>query len=147
MAEQTFDLNEITPEAFAQLVGVASDDQILEAMRGVGLETALDRIFEGMRERFAPDKAKGVNDVIQWVVNDQGQEHAYNVSIHDGVCDMAKGRAGKSTVTLTTDLLSFVKLISGHAHGPQLFMGGKLQISGNLMFATRVETFFDRPQA
>jgi putative sterol carrier protein len=146
MAEQTFDLNQITPEAFAQLVAAATDDQIVEAMRGVGLDTALDRIFEGMRERFAPDKAKGVNDVIQWVVTDQGNEHPYTATIHDGVCETARGRADKATVTLTTDLVSFIRLISGQAHGPQLFMGGKLQISGNLMFATRVETFFDRPQ-
>src|SRR5919106_6599634 len=113
MAEQTFDLSQITPEAFAQLVQVANDDQILEAMRSVGVETALDRTFEGMRERFSPAKAAGVNDVIQWVVTDQGQEHPYTASIHDGVCETGRGRAEKATVTLTTDLVSFVRLISG----------------------------------
>ena len=146
MAEQTFDLTQITPEAFAQLVGAATDEQIVEAMRAVGLDTALDRIFDGMAERFAPDKAKGVNETIQWVVTDQGQEYPYTATIADGACSTGRGRAEKSVVTLTTDLVSFVRLITGHAHGPQLFMGGKLQISGNLMFATRVETFFDRPQ-
>jgi putative sterol carrier protein len=49
-------------------------------------------------------------------------------------------------VTLTTDVLSFVKLTAGKAKGPQLFMTGKLKISGDLMFATRIMDFFEVPQ-
>ena len=33
------------------------------------------------------------------------------------------------------------------AQGPQLFMAGKLKISGDLMFATRVTGFFETPKA
>ena len=51
---------DITPEQFAELVRSTSDDQIETGIRAAGIETVLDRIFLGMQERFAPDKAAGL---------------------------------------------------------------------------------------
>jgi putative sterol carrier protein len=50
-------------------------------------------------------------------------------------------------VKLTADLVPFVKLVTGEAQGPALFMSGKLKVSGDLMFSTRIMTFFDQPKA
>ena len=38
-------------------------------------------------------------------------------------------------------------MIAGVEDGMKLFMGGKLQVSGDLMFSTRLMTFFDQPKA
>jgi putative sterol carrier protein len=147
MAEQDQGLGEITPEQFAQLVKDASDEDILAALRGVGTEQTLDRIFDGMQQRFQPDKAQGVDAVIQFVVTDEGAEHPYSVTIKDGKCEAGRGASEDPKVTLTTDLLSFAKLVGGQAQGPQLFMSGKLKISGDLMFSARIMSFFDAPTA
>jgi putative sterol carrier protein len=50
-------------------------------------------------------------------------------------------------VKLTSGLVPFIKLVTGEAQGPQLFMAGKLKVSGDLMFSTRIMSFFDQPNA
>jgi len=136
---------EITPEQFAELVRSASDDQIETGMRAAGLEVVLDRIFQGMQERFVPEKATGVTTDIQWVVTDQGSEYPYNVAVKDGTCAAARGRADAPRVTLTAALVPFLRLIAGQENGVQLFMKGQLKVAGDLLFSQRVQTFFATP--
>lgn len=144
---QGIDPTTVTPEEFAQLVANAEDDQIAEAFRAVGTDQVLDRIFEGMQERFVPEKAQGVDADIQWIVTDEGIEHTYSTAIRDGHCIVSKNASENPKVTLKTDVVSFSKLITGQAQGPQLFMGGKLKVSGDLMFSQRITGFFAPPQA
>jgi putative sterol carrier protein len=148
MAERpSFGVEEITPEQFAQMVGAASDDQILDGIRTGGTKIVLDRIFRGMQERFVPEKAQGVDAVIQFVVTDQGQEHPYAATVRDGACSVENTSADSPKVTLAIDLVSFARLTAGQAQGTQLFMTGKLKIAGDLVFATRVTSFFEPPEA
>lgn len=141
------DLTQITPEEFAQMVAGASDEDIENAIRSAGTEQVLDRIFQGMQERFAPDKAQGVDADIQWTVSDEGTDHSYVTAIHNGTCEVNKGTAESPKVTLQTGLAPFVKLVTGQAQGPQLFMAGKLKVQGDVMFSARITTFFEQPKA
>jgi putative sterol carrier protein len=143
MADE-IDINSIdmTPEQFAEMVRNAGDSEIETGMRTVGLETVLDRIFAGMVERFDASKAADVTTDIQWVVTDQGNEHAYLVSIKDGACTAGRGRADAPRVGFTLGLVPFMRLISGQENGVQLFMKGALKVTGDLMFSQRVQTFF-----
>jgi putative sterol carrier protein len=147
MAEQQVDLTEVTPDQFAELIAQSSDQEIAETIHAVGTGQTLTRIFEGFKERFRADKAQGVDEDVQFVVTDAGEEHPYSVSIKDGSCTTKEGRVDDPKTTLTTDLVSFCKLIAGQADGVRLFMSGKLKVSGDLMFAQRIMTFFDRPGA
>jgi len=145
--EPSFGVDEITPEQFARMVGAASDEQLLEAIRAGGTKVVLDRIFQGMEQRFVPDRARGVDAVMQFVVTDEGEEHAHAVTVRDGACHTEEARADSPNVTLSTDLVSFARLMAGQLQGPQLFMTGKLKVSGDLMLATRMTSFFDPPKA
>jgi putative sterol carrier protein len=148
MAEQQgIDPSAISPEEFAQMISTASDDEIVGAIHAVGTEPTLDRVFQGFEERFQPDKAKDVQADVQFIVKDADEEHPYLVSINQGSCVTKRAQADDPKTTLTTDLLSFLKLVTGNAQGVQLFMTGKLKISGDLMFSQRLMTFFDAPQA
>jgi len=142
----SFDPLEMTPEQFASLVAGASDEQIEEGIRTVGTEQSLERIFEGFPPRFQPDKTQGVTADIQWVVTDQGQEHPHVVSIADGACTTRPGRSDSPKVTLTVALVPFAKLVTGQANGMQMFMTGRLKVSGDLMFAPRIMGFFEPPR-
>jgi acyl dehydratase/putative sterol carrier protein len=102
----------------------------------------LDQIFEGMQERFQPDKAAGVDATIQWLISDGGEEKPYTVTIKDGALTTAPGTAENPTVTLATDSDSFVALMTGKAQGATLYMSGKLRIQGDLMLAQRMGSFF-----
>jgi putative sterol carrier protein len=147
MAAEEPDLSSISPEEFARMVAEATDDQIAQAVHAVGTEPTLNRVFEGMQNRFVPERAQGVEAEIQFVVKDDGDEHAYVVSIQDGACAVARTLAEHPKVALTTDLISFLKMVAGKVGGPQLFMTGKLKISGDLFFATRIMGFFDTVSA
>jgi putative sterol carrier protein len=43
--------------------------------------------------------------------------------------------------------VDFLKLVTGNAAGPMLFMTGKLKIEGDLMFAATVQSLFRIPGA
>ncbi len=144
---QSIDLTEITPEQFAQMVKEASDDDIEAAFRSVGTDKVLDRVFEGMQERFVPEKAQGVDADIQWVITDGDARHEYVAAIHNGSCEISKGTVDDPKVTLTMDAVTFSKLVTGQAQGPQLFMAGKLKVAGDVMFSARITNFFDQPSA
>jgi predicted lipid carrier protein YhbT len=132
MAE--INLDGVAPEQIAELLKNATDDQVLEGFRMVGVKDALDRTFQTMQEHFIPEKAQGVTD--------QGEEFPYLASIADGKCTIAGDRGASPKVSLTADLVTFIRLIMGQAQGPQLFMSGKLKVAGDLMFAQRVSDFF-----
>jgi putative sterol carrier protein len=119
-----------------------SDDDVAEKIRAAGTDQVLESVFAGMKERFQPDRASGVDAQMQWIVSDAGEEHAYVITVKDGACEAAPGRADSPRVTLQTDLASFAKLMAGKVPGPALYMGGKLQIQGDLMLAQRMTTFF-----
>lgn len=139
------DPNQITAEQFQQLVSESSDEQILETVHAAGTDSVLDRVFQVMEERFVPERAGGVNAVAQFTIRDAGDSHVYNLTIADGTCKTGRGAAEAPTVSLSTDLVNYLKLIAGKANGPMLFMGGKLQVQGDFMLAQRLMAFFDTP--
>ena len=147
MAQEQIDPQNMTPEQFVQLVQSASDEQIVEAIHATGTEPTLQQIFSGMQETFQAGRAGDTDADIQWVVVDVGTEHPWVTAIHDGRCEVRSGRADDPKVTLTMDLVNFVKMIAGTANGTQLFMTGRLKLSGDMMFAMRIESLFERPKA
>jgi putative sterol carrier protein len=100
-----------------------------------------------MQERFRADRASGVDADIQFVVTDEGQEYPYLVTMRNGSCTTGPGTIEDPKVTLTTDVVAFSKLITNNAGGPQLFMSGKLKISGDIFFSQKITSFFDQPKA
>jgi putative sterol carrier protein len=146
-APQDIKPDQLTPEQFAALVSGASDEDITTVVRQAGTADVLDRIFQGMQQRFLPDRANDVDADIAFEITDDGETHNYVVTVRDADCKAGRGTADSPKVTLTTGLVPFVKLVTGEAQGPQLFMAGKLKVSGDLMFSTRIMSFFDRPKA
>src|SRR5688572_7491475 len=110
MAEFGLDPKNVTPEEFAGLVANADDDQIADVIHAVGTDQVLDRIFEGMQERFLPEKAQGVDAVVQFVITDDGTDHPYAVEIADGSLQSRSGTADSPKVTITTGVVPFAKM-------------------------------------
>ncbi|MCX7689191.1 SCP2 sterol-binding domain-containing protein [Thermoflexus sp.] len=102
--------------------------------------TARDVIMR-MPEAFQPDKAQGVNATIQYSLTGEGGGDWYIV-IAEGACSVHEGKAEKADVTLTMDAQDFVDIATGKLDAMKAFMGGKLKVSGNMMLATRLTSFF-----
>jgi putative sterol carrier protein len=142
MAQAEFDPQNLSPEQFIQLVRTADDAQIVDAIHTAGTEQSLSQILRGMAESYKG----GTHDAdIQWVVTDDGAEHHWVLAVHEGKAEPRQGDAEAPKVTLTTDLLHFVKMIAGATSGTTLFMSGKLRLNGDMMFAMQIESMFARP--
>jgi len=146
MSTQGFDPATITPEDFSRLVGSMSDQQLGDAIHGIGTGRVLDRVFEHFGARFRPEHAAGVEAESQFLIRDGSDEHPYLVAIRGGRCEVRPERGKDPRVTLVAELLPFVQLVTGHAEGANLFMTGKLRVAGDLVFALRLLSFFDRPK-
>jgi putative sterol carrier protein len=143
---QAFDPATVSAEEFSRMVGSMSEEQLADVIHGIGTKRVLDRVFEQMSARFRPEHATGVDAESQFVIRDGTEEHPYLVAIRRGRCDVRATRGADPRVTLVAELLPFVKLVTGHAEGANLFMTGKLRVAGDLVFALRLLSFFDRPK-
>jgi len=139
MAEQT--IGQMSPEDFRQWAKTTSEADIRSQVRAAGVVETLDGLFQAMQESFLPDKAKGVDVVIQYTVTDEGKEYPYTLTIKDSACTLKKEKAA-AKVTLSIELVSFLKLMGAAADGTQLYMAGKLKILGDMSFAQRLASFF-----
>jgi putative sterol carrier protein len=97
-----------------------------------------------MQQRFIPEKAAGVDCTIQYEIATDGDTKQWMVAFADGRCETSPGPASSPRLTLQLLLVDFVRLVLGQAEGSQLFMGGKLKLQGDMMFAMQMQAFFDR---
>jgi putative sterol carrier protein len=142
------DLSQLSAEDFAALVAQASDEQLAQIMEGPQREVALREIFARVAEHFDPARAKGDSVVhFQIVGRPDGGSDDFQVVVRDGRCEVSEDLSEEPRVTLKVEPVPFLKLISGQASGPELFMSGKLKIEGDLMFAPQIASMFRIPTA
>ena len=90
---------------------------------------------------FLPEKAAGVNAVIQYkLTGDQAGD--YIISIEDDVCKVEEGQAENPTMTLNADGEYFRDVLLGKEDGMKGFMMGKLKLAGDLNLAMKLTSFF-----
>ncbi len=135
--------------ALTALVDDRSNDELNAAVQeqAGGAGGVLDKVFAGMVGSFNPEKAAGQQATVQYEIGGPDGTHEYNMRIADGRCEVDKGRAESARVTLRIGLADFLRLITGKVNGMQLFMTGKLKVSGDLFFAQTYQAWFDRPSA
>jgi putative sterol carrier protein len=134
---------DIGREGLSQLLDGRTDDEISEFAAQMGIDTLLQQIFEGMRAAFVPERAAGQSAVAQWDIAASDGPHIYQVKMADGQCTVAQGTGDPARVTLGLTLPDFLRFVSGQLDGMQAFMSGKLKLSGDMMFATTMQNWFD----
>jgi putative sterol carrier protein len=145
-------MSQIDATDFASLkaaVEARSNEQLVSDIQQQegGVDGVLEKVFDGMSGSFNPDKAAGQQAVVQYEVTAPDGSHEYAMRIADGRCEIERGQAESPRVSLRIGLADFLRLITGAANGMQLFMTGKLKVSGDLFFAQTYQSWFDRPQA
>ena len=131
-----------TPEDLAALIDGLSDEEIHQAALAAGVGVVLERIFATMQSMFRPERAEGQDGVVQWEVDDGNSTHVYHVTMDAGTCVADAGPAVAPKATLNFTLPNFLRFMAGEMNGIQAFMTGKVRISGDVMYAQRMEGFF-----
>ena len=97
--------------------------------------------FEGMAAKFRPDKAQGVNAVIQYdIAGDHGG--TWHAVIKDGACTVRDGAASNPHLTVQIAAQDWLDMLSGKQSGQVLFMSGKLKVKGDMGLAMKLGSMF-----
>jgi putative sterol carrier protein len=136
------DFQASSPEELKALIDGRSDDEINAGLKAGGTESALDKVFQGMVDAFLPAKAGGQNAVIQYDVNGPDGKLSYQLKVADGKAALLKGSPESARVTLALSAPDFLRLVTGKLNGQTAFFQGKLKLSGDMMFAQTMQSWF-----
>jgi putative sterol carrier protein len=107
-------------------------------------ELTIARLMDLMPKAFLPDKAAGVEAVVQYhLTGEQGGD--WVVTIHDGACNVAQGNTQAPNLTLTADAADYIKIISGQLNAMSAFAEGKVKLKGDLSLAMKMMNYFKLP--
>lgn len=138
------DQQQVDPAQLAEAVKNMSDEEVAAAIKDMGVDETLKNIFQGMKESFKPSAAQGVTSTVQYdITTDEGLKQ-WSVSFDNGTCSVSEGPADDPRLTLAIGLVDFVRLIFNQVQGPQLFMGGKMKLQGDMMWAMQMQNYFER---
>jgi putative sterol carrier protein len=98
-------------------------------------------LMEKMPGAFIPEKAQGVDAVIQFKFTGAEAGDWFAV-IKDGKVDVERGIAPAPRMTLTADSADYVKIFTGELDGMQAFMQGKIKLAGDLNLAMKLMQMF-----
>jgi putative sterol carrier protein len=131
----------------AKFVADASKDQLAQLMASEYRKTILDDLFGRMADHLDADRVREVDAVVHFKIYDRpegGYDH-YEVVFAQGVVSVTDTPAQQARTTIKAKPADFLKLASGNANGPALYMLGKLKIDGDVLFASRIAGFFRIP--
>jgi putative sterol carrier protein len=98
--------------------------------------------FEAMATRFRPERAPGLQTVIQYDITGPGG-CTYHVNIADGQCAVHEGTsATPPALTLTMAAQDWLDMLGGKLSGQVAFMSGKLKHKGDMSLLMRLPGLF-----
>jgi len=104
-------------------------------------ELTISSLMDRLPEAFLPDKAKGVDAVIQFsLTGDQGGD--WYITIKEGTCKVAKGKTASPKLTISADAKDMLDIFTGKLNAMAAFSGGKLKLAGDLGLSMKLMNFF-----
>ena len=136
----------IEPAQYAAFVRDATDKQLAAGMRS-NRDVILDQVFEQMAAHLDPDTSREAEAVVEWRITgrEDGGHDRYQVTIERGSCEVTRDGDLEATVVYTIGPVEFIRLVTGNASGPELFMTGRVTVEGDLMLAAMVPSWFRQP--
>src|SRR5260370_24935903 len=85
------------------------------------------QVFDGMRQSFQADKAKGVHARYQWELSGPNGGDWW-IEVNDGTYKMGRGKIDNPSVTFITSDNDWVAMSNGKPKGTWAFMTGRFQV-------------------
>jgi putative sterol carrier protein len=98
-------------------------------------------ISQMMVQGFVPEKADGINAIIQFDLSGDNGGQFY-LDIKDGSVEAHDGMSDNAKMTLRAALDDYVAVASGQMNPMQAFMSGKIKIQGDMSLAMKLQTIF-----
>jgi hypothetical protein len=150
LAPAGVELSTLSTETFVWIIARASQAQLDALMEHSQLRsTVLAEVFTRMNRHLHPEKANGLQAVVHWRFTggyEEGGFDRYQTVIEDGRCasGIVQDRDPRATVTLTP--ADFLRVATGNASAPLLFIRGRVKVKGDMAFVAGLPNYFDIPQ-
>src|SRR6266481_1581755 len=99
------------------------------------------QVFDGMRQSFQAQKAKGVHARYQWELSGPNGGEWW-IDVNDGTFKMGKGKIDNPSVTFVASDKNWVALSNGTLGGKWAFFTGRLKIRGSQSLARKLDEIF-----
>src|SRR5207248_7938613 len=99
------------------------------------------QVFDGMRQSFQANKAKGVHARYQWELSGP-QGGQWWIDVNDGTYKMGKGKVPNPNVTFVAKDKDWVAVSNGQLGGTWAYMTGRLKIRGDQGLARKLGQIF-----
>ncbi|MFG2830746.1 SCP2 sterol-binding domain-containing protein [Streptomyces sp. NPDC048434] len=110
-----------------------------------GVEAILDLVFAQMPGAFLPEKAGTQEISFQYEITGANGPRYYYADVRDGGCHCGSGKLEKPRVTMTMEIPIFLQVLTGTMAPVRAFLTRKIRVSGDMMAATKFESWFSRP--
>jgi putative sterol carrier protein len=98
-------------------------------------------VFDGMRQSFQAEKAKGLHARYQWDLNGPNGGQWW-IDVNDGAYKMGKGKIDNPNVTFVATDKDWVAVSNGKLGGTWAYMTGRLKIRGDQGLARKLGQIF-----
>jgi putative sterol carrier protein len=99
------------------------------------------QVFDGMRQSFQAQKAKGVHARYQWELSGPNGGEWW-IDVNDGTYKMGTGKIDNPSVTFVTSDKNWVALSNGTLGGKWAFFTGRLKVRGDQNLARKLDEIF-----
>src|SRR5512143_1848398 len=103
--------------------------------------TMAEQIMKGMQGAFKPEKAAGVDAVVQFNLTGDGGGQYY-MTIKDGKLGVEQGTAPSPKMTITAATQDYADIATGKLNPMAAFSSGKIKIGGDMMFGMKFMSLF-----
>jgi|ERR1700731_79182 len=110
------------------------------ALQAAGNATP-QQVFDGMRQSFQADKAKGVRARYQWELSGPNGGEWW-IDVNDGTFKMGRGKIDNPSVTFITSDNDWVAMSNGQLKGTWAYLTGRLKVRGSQSIARKLDEIF-----
>lgn len=103
--------------------------------------TVRELMTETILTAFQPDKAKGVDTIVQFIFTGAQASNWY-VVVKDQKCESVEGLHPDPKMTMTVDSEDYIKIANGELDATMSFMKGKVKVSGDMGIALGMGKYF-----
>jgi len=103
--------------------------------------TINELMTEAIKTAFIPEKAAGVDTVVQFKFTGS-QASDWYVIIKDQKCESIPGTHPSPRMTMTVDSDDYIKISTGELDATAAFMKGKVKVAGDMGVALNMGKYF-----
>ncbi|MDZ4671332.1 MAG: SCP2 sterol-binding domain-containing protein [Phototrophicales bacterium] len=101
----------------------------------------VSEIHSMMVQGFIPEKAEGINAVIQFDLSGDNAGQFYLV-VENGTVEAHEGLSENPKMTLKAATEDYYNVATGKTNAMQAFMTGKIKITGDMSLAMKMQSMF-----